>query len=234
MERESNINVSNTERIISVLAGSYFIYRALARDPKQYGILAPAALLVYRGVTGHCPAYAAIGKSRLPDTAHNINIETSVTVNKPTDTVYAFWRRLENLPLFMTHLKSVTQLENGRSEWQAYIPGGLGTSISWEAEIVKEEPGKQLSWNSIEGSTINNAGKVIFEHAGEQATTIHVVISYQAPLGAAGEKALSLFTSTFEKMIQDDILNFKEYIETGKLPADKKLKHKNNQPHIYN
>lgn len=234
MERKSNVNVSNTERIISVLAGSYFAYRALAGDPKRYEILAPAAFLIYRGLTGHCPGYAAIGKKTLPDTAHNLTIKTSVTVNKATDTVYAFWRKLENLPLFMTHLKSVTQKENNISEWEAYIPGGLGSSISWEAEIVKEEPGKELAWNSLEGSTINNAGKVLFEQAGDQSTTIHVVISYQAPLGEAGEKTLSLFTHTFEKMIRNDIESFKEYIETGKLPTDKKLKHKKDQPHLYN
>lgn len=224
MERKSNINVSNTERIISVLAGSYFAYRALARDPKRYEMLAPAAFLLYRGVTGYCPGYAAFGKGRLPDTAHNITIRTSVTVNKPTDTVYAFWRRLENLPLFMKHLKSVTQQDNQISKWEAYIPGGLGSSISWQAEIVKEEPGRELSWNSIEGSTIENAGKVIFESTGDQETTIHVVISYQAPLGSAGEKVLSLLTPTFEKMIQNDVVNFKEYIETGKIPAEKDKK----------
>lgn len=234
MERESNINVSKSERIISVLAGSYFLYRALTREPKQYAVAAPAALLIYRGVTGHCPGYAAIGKGRLPDTAHNINIETFATVNKPADTVYAFWRRLENLPSFMTHLKSVTQQTTNKSKWEAYIPGGLGTSISWEAEIVKDIPGKQISWNSIEGSTIHNAGKVIFEDARNQETKIHVVISYQAPLGAAGEKVLSLFTPTFEKMIQSDIRNFKEYIETGKLPKDKDLSYKTDHLHIHN
>ncbi len=228
MERKSTTNVSNTERIISVLAGSYFAYRALARTPKEYKLLAPAAFLLYRGVTGNCPGYSAIGKSLLSDNAHNnITIKTSATVNRPTDTVYAFWRRLENLPLFMTHLKSVTQQENGISKWEAYIPAGLGSSISWEAEIVKEEPGKELSWNSIKGSTIENAGNVIFEDAGELGTTIHVTISYQAPFGTAGEKVLSLLTPKFEKMIQEDVSNFKEYIETGKLPLDKKLKHKN-------
>jgi len=222
MEKKSNINVSNTERIASVLAGSYVMYRALKRTPKNYAGIASAGLLLYRGVTGYCPGYAAIGKKRLPDPAHNINIETTVIVNRPVDTVYSFWRRLENLPLFMTHLKSVKQKEHDTSDWEAYIPGGIG-SIHWEAKIVNEIPGEVIAWNSLENSTINNAGKVRFEDIGELGTAVHVVISYQAPLGVAGEKVLSLLTPTFEKMIRRDISNFKAYVETGKLPQDKEL-----------
>lgn len=220
MEKKSNINVSNTERIASVLAGSYFMYRSLKRQPKNYAALASAGLLLYRGVTGYCPAYAAAGKRRLPDPAHNINIETSVIVNRPVDTVYSFWRRLENLPLFMKHLKSVKQKDGGRSDWEAFLPGGLG-SIHWEAEIVNEKPGEVIAWNSLPDSTIHNAGKVTFEDAGVLGTVLHVIISYQAPLGIAGEKVLELFTPRFERMIKHDIANFKQYVETGRIPENK-------------
>lgn len=220
MEKRSNVNVSGAERIASVLAGSYFMYRSLKNTPKSYSGIASAGLLLFRGVTGYCPAYAAAGKKRLPDPAHNINIETTVIVNRPIDTVYSFWRRLENLPLFMKHLKSVKQKEAGKSDWEAYLPGGIG-SIHWEAEIVHEVPAEVIAWNSTKNATIDNAGKVTFNDLGELGTAVHVVISYQAPLGIAGEKVLELFTPAFEKMIRRDIVNFKEYVETGKLPVEK-------------
>ena len=220
MEKKLNINVSNTERIASVLAGSYFMYRSLKRQPKNYAAITSAGLLLFRGITGHCPGYAAAGKKHLTDGVHNIEIETSVIVNRPVDTVYSFWRRLENLPLFMSHLKSVKQKDANKSDWEAYIPGGVG-SIHWEAQIVDEKPGEYIAWQSLEDSTIRNAGKVRFEDIGELGTVVNVVISYQAPLGIAGEKVLSLLTPTFEKMIRKDIVNFKQYIETGKLPTDK-------------
>lgn len=222
MEKKSNINVSNTERIASVLAGSYVMYRSLKKSPKNYSGIASASLLLFRGVTGHCPAYAAAGKNILPDPAHNINIETTVIVNRPIDTVYSFWKRLENLPLFMKHLKSVKQKEGGKSDWEAYLPGEIG-SIHWEAKIVNEVPGEVIAWNSTENSTIQNAGKVTFNDIGELGTAVHVVISYQAPLGIAGQKVLGLLTPAFEKMIRRDIVNFKEYVETGKLPLEKEL-----------
>lgn len=226
MEKRSNINVSDTERIASVLAGAYVMYRSLQRTPKNYAAIASAGLLLYRGVTGYCPAYAAAGKKRLPDPIHNINIETTVIVNRPVDTVYSFWRRLENLPLFMKHLKSVKQKEDGKSDWEAYLPGEIG-SIHWEARIVREIPGEVIAWNSTDNSTIENAGKVTFNDLGELGTAVHVVISYQAPLGIAGQKVLALFTPAFEKMIRNDIVNFKEYVETGKLPVDKETAQSN-------
>lgn len=221
MERKSTVNVSNVERIVSVLAASYFIYCSLKKRPRSVATVASAGLLMYRGITGHCPVYEAAGKKKLPDPSHNISIGTSVLVNRPIDTVYAFWRHLENLPLFMTHLKSVKQKEENRSDWEAYIPGGLGSSIHWEAEIVDEKPGEEISWRSLEDSTIHNRGRVTFEDAGVLGTRVNVVISYEAPFGMAGEKVMTLFTRTFEKMIRKDVLNFKQYIETGKLPTDK-------------
>lgn len=224
---KSGINVSNVERIASVLAGSYFIYCSLKDKPRNISKIASGGLLVYRGLTGHCPVYEAAGKKRLSDPSHNITIATSVLVNRPIDTVYAFWRRLENLPLFMTHLKSVKQKDGGKSDWEAYIPGGLGTSIHWEAKIVDEKPGEEISWTSLENSTIDNKGRVTFEDADVLGTRVNVMISYEAPFGIAGEKVMSLFNRKFEKMIRKDILNFKYYIETGRLPADKVTNHEN-------
>ena len=58
---------------------------------------------------------------------------------------------------------------------------------------------------------------------GELGTVVNVVISYQAPLGIAGEKVMSFFNPTFEKMIRKDIVNFKHFVETGKLSIDKEL-----------
>lgn len=78
-----------------------------------------------------------------------------------------------------------------------------------------------MGWNSLPGATIENAGKVVFKEAEENSTEIHVVISYKAPLGTAGEEVLSLFTPVFETMIKEDVRNFKRYIETGEIPTIK-------------
>ncbi|MBC7487069.1 MAG: DUF2892 domain-containing protein [Cytophagaceae bacterium] len=213
MESKSNINVSGPERIASVTAGSALLFRSLTGKRKSVLNAALGAYLVYRGATGNCIIYSAFNKKRLPNPAHNITIETSLIVNKPVREVYEFWRRLENLPLFMTHLKSVEEWDETLSEWKASVPGGLGT-ISWKAEIVKQYPNHMIGWQSLHGATIENAGNVRFREINENSTAIEAKISYRAPLGIVGEKVARLFTPLFEKLVTEDVQNFKNYIET--------------------
>jgi uncharacterized membrane protein len=155
-----------------------------------------------------------MGKSKNASHTPAINIRTSMTVNKPKEEVYAFWRKLENLPLFMKHLSNVTEIDQKHSHWEAVIPGNIG-KIKWNAEIVKEEPGYLIGWQSIANSMINNAGKVTFNDAQDgRGTEIEAVISYHPPAGEIGAGIAKLFNPVFEKIIRQDIMNFKEYIET--------------------
>ncbi|AWH83691.1 cyclase [Flavobacterium album] len=210
------VNVSTTERILMVAAGSYLLYRALKKkDNKKVMEGVAGGTMLFRGISGYCPAYDLIEKTGKLQ-GNNISITTSMTVNKPVSEVYNAWRKLENLPLFMSHLHSVAVIDNYKSEWKARIPGGLGT-ISWKAEILMDEPNQLLSWHSMPGSTVNNSGKVRFTDNGS-STDVEVTISYHAPLGKAGELAAGLLTPVFERMVHSDIENFKKYIEVGTAP----------------
>lgn len=209
------VNVGKTERIIMIGAGAYLLYRALAKKDKQKVAEAvTAGTMLFRGVTGYCPAYDAIDRAGIME-GGNVTIATSFTVNKPVSEVYGAWRNLENLPFFMTHIKSITPVTEHISEWQAEIPQVPGAVASWKAEILMDEPGELLSWHSMPGSTVHNAGKVHFTAVNENTTDVDVLISYRAPLGKPGELAAKLLNPVFERMVQTDINNFKEYIETG-------------------
>jgi uncharacterized membrane protein len=211
-------NVSHQERLLSVVGGGYLLYNALAE--RRMGIVQTLAgsYLLVRGFTGFCPLYRAVGKTELDFRTQNINIKTALTVNRSRDQVYAFWRKLNNLPVFMKHLKSVEEIDEKISEWKAVIPGELGT-ITWRSEIVKDDPGAMLSWQSLPESAIENAGKITFKDAGKFGTEIHAVVSYHAPFGLLGEKTIRLFNPLFEDMVKEDIRNFKRYMETGEIPT---------------
>jgi uncharacterized membrane protein len=212
------VNVGHTERLISAIAGGALLYSAVGGKHARMLKAGAGAFLLYRAITGNCPVYSVLRKPRLPDPAKNVNVRAALTVNKPRSEVYAFWRNLENLPLFMKHLESVTDTGNGRSHWVANIPG-LPATVSWDAEIVKEEEGKLLGWNALPGSTIDNAGKVTFEDAGENGTEVRIVITYRAPLGPAGEGIARLINPLFKTMLKEELRNFRRYIETGEIPT---------------
>lgn len=211
-------NVGTTERVISTLAGAYVLYDALVKEKKSIlkGFL--VSFLLFRGATGICPVYKAIEKGKEGFRTQNINIKTKLSVRKPRNEVYEFWRRLENLPLFMKHLKSVKTINEKTSEWEANTPGGVG-SLQWKSEIVKDIPNEHIGWQSLPDATIVNAGNVKFIDAGKFGTEVHVVISYHAPGGIAGEGIGRSLNPVFENMVREDIKNLKRYMETGEIPT---------------
>ncbi|MFP5439794.1 MAG: SRPBCC family protein [Bacteroidia bacterium] len=220
--RKSNVpglrvNISTTERILMIAAGGYLLYRAIKKDDKAKVTEAiSGGTMLLRGLSGYCPAYDAMEHSKAFK-GKNVNIRTSFTVNKPVDEVYNAWRNLEQLPQFMTHLESVTAIDDFKSEWVAKINGIPGASVKWRAEILMDEPNEILSWHSLPESGIDNAGKIRFTDNGD-STDVDVTISYHAPLGKAGEAIGSYLTPVFERLIKKDIEGFKTYIENGVMP----------------
>ncbi|MDB5119200.1 MAG: hypothetical protein JWN56_418 [Sphingobacteriales bacterium] len=215
------VNINWPERIFSITTGARIAAGGLSRLTKNplTGLIITAAggYLLYRGLTGNCPLYArlaAIQKGK-PD---NINIKTTMVVKRPRHEVYGSWRRLENLPFFMSHLDSVTSVDNKHSHWEAKLPGKVA-KVSWDAEIVSDEPGRLIAWKSVEGSAIDNAGRIEFVDApGSGSTVVKVVFSYIPPVsGTIAEGAAKLLSPALEKIIKDDIHSFKQYIESSSL-----------------
>lgn len=207
-------NVGTLERVLMVAAGGYLLYSAMKGEKKNITQGIAGTTMLARGISGYCPVYNALGKEGTSKSG-NVTIKTSVTIDKPVEEVYAFWRKLENLPKFMTHLKTVTEKNATHSHWVAKGPAGIGT-LSWDAKVLMEEEDRLLSWQSLPGASVSNAGKVIFKQRGSSSTELDVTISYHAPLGDAGEMAGKLLNPLFEKMILEDIQGLKIFLEEGK------------------
>ncbi len=214
-------NVGPTDRIISITAGTAMLVSSLTSKRIGKARLLLSGYLLFRGITGHCLVYKhVLHTDTLEEPTEHLIIKSTVTINRSPSEVFAFWRRLENLPLFMTHLESVNQIDNKLSEWSARVPGGI-TTISWRANILKEIPDRHLSWHSLPNSDIENYGTVNFREAGNNMTQVDTEISYRAPGGVLGENLAKLLTPVFKQMVKRDIKNLKEYMETGKNPVYK-------------
>lgn len=210
--KDTRVNTNKTERALSAIAGSLILYKITQKHKADSLLLLAGGYLLYRGISGHCPIHSFFSGRKRADHARNVNVRASVVVNRPREEVYAFWRRLENLPLFMRHLESVDEIDNTTSAWKVRLPGGLGF-VRWEAEIVKEEEGTMLSWQSVPGASIQNAGKINFSDTPGKGTRIDALISYHAPMGTFGEEVSHLLTPVFSEMVKNDILGFKHFME---------------------
>ena len=70
--RPDTINVGDTERTISVLAGGFVLLHGLTRLPLSTIVAALAGgALIYRGLTGHCSAYQALEVSTACDAGND-------------------------------------------------------------------------------------------------------------------------------------------------------------------
>ena len=213
-KRESP-NIDNGERAISLATGVYLLYQSL-KSVRKHPLMAIqgsalGGLMIYRGTTGVCPVYKSLGKDTTDPQA--ISITEQITVNVSRERVYNFWRQLSNLPKFMKHLKRVIDIGSNQSHWIANTPGNL-IDLSWNAEITREEEGKYIGWQSIENSMIVNAGKIEFKDTlNGTGTELIIEINYFPPAGSVGRGLATVFNGVFEKIIREDIQNFKTYAE---------------------
>jgi uncharacterized membrane protein len=157
-----------------------------------------------------------LGRRRQPTrTAEDGSLGASVgvTVNRSAEDAYALWRDFPRLPLFMTHLESVT--DDGK-HWTAKAPGG-GT-VEWDAEIVDDVPGERLSWRSMPGADVGNSGTVTFTPApGGRGTEVRVELSYDPPAGKLGKAVARLLGEEPRQQVTDDLRRFKQVLETGEV-----------------
>lgn len=202
--------VSDSERALSIIAGTLLLYHAIKLKPSLLEV-ASASYLIYRGTSGHCPLRNLT--EQLLRKRMNVNIRTSLTVNRSVDQVYGFWRKLENLPLFMKHLSQVTVLSPTESEWKATLP--FYGDMQWKAMIVKEKLNEMLGWSSVPEAAVHHAGKVVFSAIGDDVTELQITISFRPPLGTLGENISRAFTGKMEAILLQDIKNFKAYLEAG-------------------
>ena len=164
---------------------------------------------------------AAKQLSRQPDTpAHEkmeqgiIHTKRSVTVRRPVEEVYAFWRDYANLPRFMRHLESVTVTGDRTSHWVAKAPAGK--TVEWDAELTEDVPNERIAWHSLPGADVHNGGAVTFTPApGGRGTEVRVELEYDPPFGKLGSKVAMLWREEPGQQVQDDLRHLKQVLETG-------------------
>jgi uncharacterized membrane protein len=145
-----------------------------------------------------------------------IEVRTAVTVNRSPAEAYRYWRDLENLPRFMSHLESVRTDDLRRTHWVARGPAGR--LVEWDAEIVEDQPNRRLAWRSLPGARVPNAGRVRFEPApGDRGTEVRVHLRYAPPAGALGRAVAKLFGEEPEQQVRDDLRRFKQVLEAGEV-----------------
>ena len=221
-------NLSDVERWASIAAGAGLAAYGLSRLKSNGWLYAGVGgLLLRRGVSAHCDLYEAVGINTAgtgddPRAAlrgsRGVNVLETVTIARPIEQLYRFWRNLENLPQFMHHLESVEKVTDTISHWRA--KGPAGSIFEWEAEIFNEIPNKLIAWRSLEGAGVVSAGSVNFASAAAgHGTRVTVHLQYSPPGGKVGAAIAKLFGSDPDTEIREDLRRFKQLLEAGEVPT---------------
>jgi uncharacterized membrane protein len=145
-----------------------------------------------------------------------MELTATTTIRKPASDVYAFWRRLDNLPTFMAHVDEVRPTGERTSHWSASAP--FGQPVQWDAETVEEVPDQKISWRSTGHADVPNTGTVFFVPAPDGVSTeVHVLMTYDIPGGELGKAVAKYFGEEPHQQLDDDLRRLKQVLETGEV-----------------
>lgn len=157
---------------------------------------------------------AARARAALPEGKGSTITARAVTINKPADEVYAYFRNFAKLPTFMENVERIDVIDEQRSHWVVKAPGG---HVEWDARITEEVPGRLIAWTSEEGAEVPNSGRVEFRDAGQRGTVVSATILYDPPAGVIGKVIAKMFRREPAIQARRDLRRFKQLLETGEI-----------------
>jgi uncharacterized membrane protein len=144
------------------------------------------------------------------DRRRAVDIQKTLHIEAPLEQVYAFWSNYENFPLFMSHVREVEDLGNGRSHWSVRGPGGV--PIEWNAVVTQQGSNEVLAWRSEPGSMLENAGIIRFARS-NNGTRVDLRFCYHPPAGGAGQAVAELLGSDPRAKLNEDLGRMKALLE---------------------
>jgi uncharacterized membrane protein len=214
-----SVDLDQPGRLASTAAGGLLLLIGLRNPSPVRLLLGLVGLgLIYQGAAGRNVIESVRTGQPLVAEPNGLRVKKSVTVNRPQAELYEYWRDLENLPRFMSHVRSVQRHGAGRSHW--VLSGPRGTVLKFDAQITVDRPNEMIGWQTLPGAAVHHRGYVKFLPApGNRGTEVHVALEYEPPGGGVGKLLGSLLGPLTEQQIQEEIRNFKRIMEAVDPPT---------------
>jgi uncharacterized membrane protein len=162
------------------------------------------------------PNAAALSGDHVTAEKGDVLVGRSVTIDRPRQELYEFWRNFEQLPRFMENIKDVRVIDAVRSHWVVDAPAGK--TVEWDSTITADEPGRLIAWRSEKGASVRNSGRVEFRDSPDgRGTVVTVTLAYDPPGGSVGKLIATLFQKEPKVQARQDLRRFKQLMETGEI-----------------
>ena len=220
--RRGDAHLTPAERILSLAAGGALAYWASrSRGPTQWAAGTLGAALLMRALSGYDPVSQMVGPkpeeralARVKGWNSAAIVTKTMTVNRPPQEIYQFWRDFRNLARFTDNVESVEL--KGRDRARMTVKGPLGSHVSWDTVVTEDEPGRRISWETAPGADVRNAGTVTFtELPNGRGTRVKAVIAYDPPGGQLGRLVAKVARREPAVQARQELRRFKQILETG-------------------
>lgn len=151
-------------------------------------------------------------------------VRTSALVQSSPQELYDLWHDIESAPLWQDHIVEVVRTGDKTSRWSMKTSNDVDAEIiTWDSEILADEPGVRIAWRSIGGDS-ENAGEVIFdESVGERGTVVTVLQEFR--MGKLASLWETFVGRNPKQAVIENLRHFKALAETGEIPRSQRDSH---------
>ena len=129
----------------------------------------------------------------------------AVTINRPVDEVYAFYRDLTKAPLYMEEVEQV-EVDGNRAHW-------VTEHGEWDAEITKDVPREEFYWHGEDSS-----GRAQFKDVPGRGTVVTLTMAYEQGFF---EKIVAKLSQTDPSIqARRNLRRLKQLLETGEIATN--------------
>ena len=141
-------------------------------------------------------------------------IEAMITIQRPVDRVFGFYRDFQNLPRFLGDVTAVEQIDPATFRWT--VQGPLGIRARWTVRVTEERPNELIRYESVTSPGLRTYWEIHFA-PGSEASETEVREVMKAPLGRLGRAALALIGKFPAGEVSSNLHRLKQVMETGRV-----------------
>jgi uncharacterized membrane protein len=152
---------------------------------------------------------------RTPSSPRDKNtIEETITIQRPLEQVFGFYRDFRNLPRFLGDVMAIDQIDSTTSRWT--IQGPLDIRANWKVKVIEERANELIRYKTVSLFGSGTCWEIHFT-PGSRANETEVREVMKTPLGRLGLAALALIGKFPDREVSSNLHRLKEIMETGQV-----------------
>jgi uncharacterized membrane protein len=141
-------------------------------------------------------------------------IEAHITIKRPVEEVFGFYRDFNNLSRFLGDVVTVEQIGPAISRWT--IQGPLGIRANWTVKVTEERTNELIRYETVTPPGLKTNWEIYFA-PGSVAGETEVREVMKMPFGMLGRAALAVIGKFPAEEVSSNLRRLKELVETGRV-----------------